>query len=153
MRAHTGLYSAIFLTIILLDRSTKWYALHAWSTEYRVTSFLSFVLTFNRGISWGLLSSPDTFFFILISSLIIAVTVGLTVSAYRRFRQNLPIYGEVLVIAGSCSNILDRFLYGGVIDFILVHAGNFSFPVFNCADCFVVLGVFFMAKELWETNA
>lgn len=153
MKGRAIQYLLIFLAVFFVDRLTKWYAIRSWCSEYVVTPFFSFVVTLNRGISWGLLSSEHTLYFIGISSLIIAVTAALAISAYRRYIQGRSIYGETLVVAGSCSNIVDRIVCGGVIDFILVHARGLFFPVFNLADCFVVVGVCIMAKELWDIRA
>ncbi|MBA3751743.1 signal peptidase II [Candidatus Dependentiae bacterium] len=145
-------YLLLFLLVLFLDRVSKGYAIRWWCTEYMVNSLLSFHVTLNRGISWGLFNYGDTITFVGITALILLVTGVLTFSAYHKHRQGIPFYGELLVIAGSCSNIFDRFLYGGVIDFISVHVRDFLFPVFNVADCFIVLGVFIMFKELFSSD-
>lgn len=55
----TIMYTLLAAGALLIDRGAKWYALHAWVQEQVITSFLSFQLTFNRGISWGMLHSAD----------------------------------------------------------------------------------------------
>ena len=50
------------------------------------------------------------------------------------------------MLAGACSNIIDRFVYCGVIDFIVITIGGWTCPVFNIADVSIIVGVTFM---LW----
>ncbi len=58
-----------------------------------------------------------------------------------------------MVIAGSVSNILDRVVYGGVVDFIHVHINGWSFAVFNIADVAIVVGVcIMMLQEVYDNN-
>jgi signal peptidase II len=69
------------------------------------------------------------------------------IHASIRASCGLWIWAELLIITGALSNFFDRFWYGGVIDFIHVHCGSWSFPVFNGADISIVCGV---ALLLWE---
>jgi len=61
--------------------------------------------------------------------------------AYYNYKQGNNIAAEVCIIAGSISNLIDRVIYGGVIDFIILSYGSLSWPVFNVADAMIVLGV------------
>ncbi|GAH08181.1 unnamed protein product, partial [marine sediment metagenome] len=103
--------------VILFDRVTKWYALTAFKQEVVVNKFLSFQLTFNRGISWGMFYYRDPLVFMGITLLIMAVTAGLIYYSVKRYQEGKSIVGETLVIAGALSNCYDRFVYQGVIDF------------------------------------
>lgn len=136
-------YISLAVAIILLDQLTKWFALRYWHHERIITSFLSFKVTINRGISWGLLSAAEThtLLFLAITSGIILLTFGLGLYAYRRYPQGYPIMGELLVVAGSLSNILDRCVRHGVVDFIVLRWGEYVWPVFNIADMAIVCGV------------
>ena len=40
-----------------------------------------------------------------------------------------------LILGGAIGNVIDRLLYGQVVDFLLFHQGNWYFPAFNVADC------------------
>lgn len=137
-------YAIAAAIVLFLDRSMKWYALYAWADEQVLTPFLSFQLAFNRGISWGIFNSASALQYALVTLLIVGVTIGLCWYTYKRYISGQSILGELLVITGSCSNILDRFFYDGVIDFIMVHNGSWVWPLFNIADSCIVLGIALM---------
>ncbi len=135
-------YLCLGTLIFLLDRITKMAAL-AWCSEsaYVVNNFLSFQLFFNRGVSWGMFHSDSSFIFAAVSLVIAFITVWLSWHAYKNYKHGYSIIGETCIIAGSLSNIVDRALYHGVIDFIILSYQDFSWPVFNVADAVIVLGV------------
>lgn len=138
------LYGYLFLGtfIFIIDRITKLAAL-AWCTEnaYVVNAFLSFDVLFNRGISWGMFHGDSDALFIFVSLIITMITTVLCWYAYHNYRRGNVIWGEVCIIAGSLCNVVDRVLYHGVIDFIVLSYGELSWPVFNIADAMIVLGV------------
>lgn len=143
-------YCMIACVVILLDRLTKW-SVNRWlDSSYEVNSFLSFTRTINRGISWGMFNETTTFGFWFITALIIGICGVLALHAYRRFLAGDTIYGETLILAGGVSNLIDRILFGGVLDFILFTFGTWSFPVFNSADAAIVLGASIMIIQTFE---
>jgi signal peptidase II len=101
----------------------------------------------NRGISWGMFHSSNLIVFVAVSLLIGFVTFIVLLHALYCFKKNVGILGHVLVITGSLSNLIDRALYGGVIDFIILSYHYYTWPVFNCADIAIVCGVGIM---LWN---
>lgn len=143
------LYIFLSFFIIILDRITKYFAVNYLAGEYKINDFLSFDLVINRGFSWGIFNSDKTIIFIVITMLIILVTMVVGIHGYLRLKQKRFIIGEVLVCAGSLSNIIDRIYYGGVIDFIIVWMGKWPFPAFNIADSAVVIGIIYLLMELF----
>ena len=136
------LYIFLALIIFIIDRVTKLAAL-AWCAESAriITSFLSFEVILNRGISWGMFHGASDFTFVMVSLIIAVITVVLCGYAYHNYKHDNSIIPEVCIIAGSVSNLVDRVVYGGVIDFIILSYGSLSWPVFNIADAVIVLGV------------
>ena len=136
-------YGVFLCILFVVDRATKWYALMHWEQGVNLVSFVRLELSLNRGISWGLLcdSTPYSWLFITTTILIIALTTALLVYAYTRYSQGHTPYAEGLILVGSISNIIDRLLYGGVIDFIVLHWREFIWPTFNLADASIVLGI------------
>ena len=72
---------------------------------------------------------------------IAAVIVGMVLYTFACWKQNSLIWGQALILAGAVSNYYDRIMYGGVIDFIVLALGNWSWPAFNIADAAIVCGV------------
>jgi signal peptidase II len=143
-------YIALFLLTFLLDRITKSLVLSYVHGRIPITSFLSFDLTFNRGISWGLFHSSDTLIFSVVSIVIALLTCAIGFYAFIRWMNHSRILGEVLVVAGAFSNLIDRIVYHGVIDFVVISWGTWSWPVFNVADACIVLGVGLMLFESYQ---
>ena len=73
--------------------------------------------------------------------------------AWYVYRQGQSILGEILVISGACANLIDRVIYGAVIDFIYLHIDSWSWPIFNIADVSVIIGVAFMIKRMFIHDA
>lgn len=131
----------LFLLVIMLDRVTKYWAYHFLGNGFTVSSFLSFNLTFNRGVAWGLFNVPDETVFLSVSCLVSVLFCAFALFSYTRLHTTLEIVGSALVLSGGISNIIDRFIYQGVIDFIIFSAGSWSWPAFNIADAAIVGGV------------
>lgn len=144
------IHSFSFLALFFLDRLTKLLVVNAYYGPVDIwPPYLSFELVINRGISWSLLNFDDTACFVMVSSIVTAIGSILFVYACLRYRNQRVVVGELLVLVGAWSNIVDRIMYGGVIDFILFKYGQWSFPVFNLADITIVAGVVFM---MWESH-
>lgn len=138
-------------SILILDRITKLLALSYCIERCSINSYLSFEVIYNRGISWGLFYSSSNYVFAGVSLAIAAITAIVALDIFIRSRSQLPILGEVLVVAGSCANLFDRAWYGGVVDFIGLSYGSYIWPLFNIADICIVLGVVIMIWEYYRS--
>lgn len=134
--------------VVALDQLSKFYALSHWREEYVLNPFVLFQVTFNRGISWGILNYSHGGIFFYVTLGILVLTAALIGYAFLRLREGKPIIGELLVIAGSLSNSIDRLVHKGVVDFIVVHKDSWTWPAFNLADSCIVLGVMIMFIQL-----
>ena len=105
-----------------------------------VNDYLDFILVFNTGISYGLFSGGGDFQKWILISLSILIIIFL-LSFIRNESSILSKLSISFIIGGALGNVLDRFTYGAVVDFISLHARGFSWYIFNIADMFIVLGV------------
>ncbi len=143
-------YIGLAAIIMFLDRFTKQLALARCVEPCVLNKYLSFECIFNRGISWGLFESEGYYSHLLVIGLIAAVIVIMLFYTHRCWKQKSLIIGETMVLAGAVSNLFDRFHYRGVIDFIHLSCCGYSWPNFNVADIFIVVGVFVMIIEFWR---
>jgi signal peptidase II len=108
----------------------------------RVAPFFNLVLTFNRGVSFGLFnavggSRRDALIFSLVAA---AIVVGLI---WWLSRAATPLLAVAigLIVGGAVGNVVDRIRLGAVVDFLDFHLGYWHWPAFNLADSAICLGV------------
>lgn len=145
-------YATLFTWAFIIDRLTKYWVLNYLTSSYPITSFLSLEFVMNRGVAWGFFHSEAHGPFVLLSIMIFGVVMFLASFAYRRFHEEGLIVGEVLVISGALSNIVDRILYRGVVDFIVFSWRDYTFPAFNIADSCIVIGVAIMLFSVYRKS-
>lgn len=99
---------------------------------------LALYRTYNLGVAFSLLSGMEREFIIGMRVVIVAFVLWL----WRRTPEDRPFAhaGFSLIIAGAIGNLIDGFVYGHVIDYILFHTATWSFAVFNLADSFITIG-------------
>lgn len=131
-----------FLVIFFLDQGIKILILEWCIGEAGCVIWdshaLSLILVFNKGVAFSLLSFLDgalKYFQIL---LLCGVLLWLFKYGKDFFQKNAIALGFIL--AGGSSNLLDRFVNGGVVDYIYWHL-YFEFAVFNFADVMIDVGV------------
>ena len=140
-----------FLSIFLIDRFLKAWALQTLAhTSYAPFYGCNLVLTWNKGISWGLFANDsDWAFYLLVTSISLTIAIFLCYTVRRALRFQ-PIIFETIALVGALSNLVDRFFYGAVIDFIQLYVGPYSFPVFNIADVAIFIGAMGMLLHSWQ---
>jgi len=138
---------ALAALVFGLDQTHKWWMLHVYGIEVRqpvtVTPFLDLVLTWNRGISYGLLKTD-------LQGLLIVLSLALSAMLWvwlARSRAALNAAALAMVLGGALSNALDRAVHGAVADFFHFHWGSFSWYIFNLADVAIVAGVALLLYE------
>ena len=103
-----------------------------------VLPFLALYRTYNTGIAFSMLSSFGDTGLIVMSLAVIAFVLYLAIRSTDE--QRLARLGFALVIGGAIGNLIDRAVYGHVIDYVLFHTPVWSFAVFNLADAFITAG-------------
>ncbi|MEP9398759.1 signal peptidase II [Mesorhizobium sp. KR2-14] len=110
-----------------------------------ILPFLALYRTYNTGVAFSMFSSIGDKGLILVSLAVIAFVL------YLAFRtgpgQVLSRVGFALIIGGAIGNLIDRAVYGHVIDYILFHTPVWSFAIFNLADAFISVGAGFVLLE------
>ena len=132
----------------IVDQASKLWLLDVFDLADRgrvaVTSFIDLVVTWNTGISYGLLQQNGLFGAWALLAFKMAAVVFLWIWLARA-SSRLTATALGLIIGGALGNAIDRLHWPGVMDFVLFHietAGwSFRWYVFNLADVAIVAGV------------
>ena len=136
----------IVISIFILDRITKIYVISLdeklIETDLFNSTFLNITLIWNSGIAFGLFSVADSELYNFISILISVIILVIIFMIFRA--EGIKKYALLMILGGAIGNLYDRVIFGAVPDFIDFHVGNFHWFIFNFADVFITVGVFFM---------
>lgn len=145
------LWLIIAVVVFILDIATKQIAnnLLEYGQPVYLLSVLDFTLLYNKGAAFSFLANESgwqRWFFTGISAI---VSVVLVVWIRRLPAQQLWLTVALsLILGGAVGNLLDRAVYGYVIDFISVHWESSYFPAFNIADSAITIGAIMMALDV-----
>jgi len=133
---------ALAALVIVLDQASKVAVERALHTgdERAYTSYFSLVLAHNKGAAFSLLASASGWQHALFTSIGVAAAVFIVYLLARHGGQTLFSLALALILGGAVGNVIDRLLYGHVIDFLLFHYRGWSWPAFNVADSSIVCG-------------
>jgi len=138
--------SALISLIFIIDRVSKIYVLNLVEQNINQTLFISKYLNihliWNKGIAFGLFSFDEIYFYNILTSLIIVITLIVLIILLNS--DGLKKYAMMCIFGGSLGNLYDRISYSGVPDFIDLHVNEFHWFIFNIADIFITLGVITM---------
>ncbi len=137
------LFFTTALFILVLDQLVKQFiTVYSVSKDY---SFVKIQFVKNFGIGFGLLNLPVLRWVMV--AVIAAIIIGILYYYSRSCSQSRPvfIFALALVLGGALGNLVDRIMYGFVVDFI-----DFGFwPAFNIADSAITAGIILLIGYFW----
>ena len=138
----SGLIAA--LATLVLDQASKLWLYFGtdlvMTQPWRLAPFADFVVVWNRGVSYGMFQQEGGLGRWLLVAVALAAALGLSIWM-RRAGSRLLAVALGLIVGGALGNAIDRAAYGAVFDFVHLHAGGWSWYVFNVADAAIVAGV------------
>ena len=152
--SHKTMGFSLALLVIFFDQLSKAVILShlSFKSVVNVTSFFNLTLTFNRGVSFGFFPA-DTFWGKLVLILIAITFVVWLIFCLWKAKELLNQIGYSFIIGGALGNLIDRFQYGAVVDFLQFHLYNHFFPVFNIADSAITVGVILIfLQQAWHVG-
>jgi signal peptidase II len=145
-RMSLGLISA--LIVLAADQASKWWILNGLDLpdlrQVVLLPVLNLTMVWNTGVTFGLLNGLGSFGHVLLAVVALAVVGAL--GLWLRKAESSVTAGAIGAIAGGAvGNVIDRFRFGAVVDFIHAHVAiggtDYSWYVFNVADAAIVCGV------------
>jgi signal peptidase II len=119
-----------------------------------ITSFFNLTLAYNRGAAFSFLSSESGWQRYLFTAIGLIAVAYIIYLLKKHAGQRMFCWALALIMGGALGNVLDRLMYGHVIDFLDFHLDAFGhFPAFNLADSAITLGAgLFILDELRRVN-
>ena len=118
--------------------------------KIELTPFFSLTPVWNSGISFGLFSENPYIGLVTIPVLAVAVVLWLIWQLHELNR--LQTMGAAFIAGGALGNVLDRLVYGRVVDFLDFHVGVWHWPAFNLADSALFIGVLLWFHGMMHSN-
>ena len=117
-----------------------------------IDNFFRITYAENTGVAFSMIEGYVGF--------IIIMTVIVIMMIFKYVKSNnISKYEEIgysFILGGAIGNLLDRVIYGYVIDFLDFNIFGYDFPIFNIADTFIVIGVLILGiisfREVGEKN-
>ena len=130
------------LVVVLIDQVTKitMTKLFAYGAGRVITPFFNLVLTYNTGAAFSFLAASggwQRWFFTLLALAAAALIIYLI---RKHGNQALFCFALAMILGGAIGNVIDRAVYGHVIDFLDFHLNSWHFATFNLADSAITLG-------------
>ena len=113
-----------------------------------VLPFLDFYLIFNTGIAFSFFDEGGElgrWILVFLVLLVCLYLVNVLISEELRKYETLAL---LMILSGGLGNLIDRVVWGHVIDFIHFYYENYSFYIFNLADTFITIGVIIYILDL-----
>ncbi|MDD3342084.1 MAG: signal peptidase II [Sulfurospirillaceae bacterium] len=135
-------FLSALLGVFFIDQSIKTLFLEGfrWYGD-----FFSLILTFNKGVAFSMFAFLEGHLKYI--QLIMIMSIFLYLLRHKESFQKYSLPAGIIMGAGL-SNVYDRFIHGGVVDYFFWHYG-FEFAVFNFADVMIDCGVVLILYLSW----
>jgi len=158
MAPKSRLFLTAFAVSLALDQLTKGWIVETLTFSDRVSvidGFFYLTHVRNPGAAFSLFATAPAEirapFFIVVT----LIAIGLILSFFRKLSpgERLSALALGLILGGAVGNLIDRLVYGEVIDFLHIRLwAGYSWPDFNLADSFIVVGVALLVLELFANE-
>ncbi|GHD60681.1 signal peptidase II [Jeongeupia chitinilytica] len=142
---------ALAVAVIALDQVTK----HAIEAAFAygdvlpvIPGFFNLTLAYNPGAAFSFLADAGGWQRHFFTILALGVSVFIVLTLRKHHGQTLFALSLSLIMGGAIGNVIDRVLFGHVIDFIQVYYRNWYYPAFNLADSAICAGA---ALMVWDS--
>ena len=128
------IFAVLFIVLFFLDQYIKLLFVNGFEARGEC---ISLVLAYNYGVAFSMFSFlAENLKYIQIG----IMTIGVIYLAFNKEVFQIYYIPAALLLAGGVSNIYDRFIHGGVVDYVYWHCW-FDFAIFNLADVLIDIAV------------
>ena len=133
---------ALSLLIVVIDQITKVFIVQKFVLHetLMVTSFFNLVRVHNTGAAFSMLADAGGWQRAFFIGIAVVASVWVVWLLRRHSQQTLFCLALGMILGGAIGNLIDRVLFGAVVDFVQVHYAGYFFPAFNVADSAITCG-------------
>ncbi|MDP6559657.1 MAG: signal peptidase II [Candidatus Binatia bacterium] len=136
----------LFFSILLLDQGSKIVVDRTVPLHHSISviqNLFNLIHIRNTGAAFGILAGTQGNIGVYVLILFSLLAAGFIVTLLRRLpsTEKALITGLTFILSGAVGNLIDRLLYGEVIDFLDFYWSSHHWPAFNVADSFISIGV------------
>ena len=150
------IWLSVVFAIIFVDQYSKFLVVERLNLfdRFILTSFLDFTRLHNTGAAFSIFASDSGWQrwpLVLISAGVGTTLIGWLV----RNASKSPVLQNTafaMIAGGAIGNLIDRLNQGYVVDFILIHIGQWHFPAFNVADSCITIGLILFLIETYYSS-
>jgi len=138
--------STFFVVLVMFDQLTKLLAkiyLADGKSLKIISDFFYLTYTENTGAAWSIMSGYRYFFIIIGIAALVIMGYWL-----KTAKTKWGGYSLLMMMAGTCGNLIDRIYRGSVSDFLDFYPFGYDFPIFNIADSCLCIGVAIMFIDM-----
>ena len=141
---------SLSLLVIILDQLSKaWITSHfAYGEALYILSVFNLMLVHNTGAAFNFLSDAGGMQNWLFGFIAVVASIWIVWLLRKHAGQTLYALALTLILGGALGNLIDRIMYGYVVDFLSFHWGPHYFPTFNIADSAITCGA---ALLIWDS--
>jgi len=143
-------YLWLTAVVLVLDQASK-VLMVSWLSLYETVAIIPYfnlTMAHNTGAAFSFLADAggwQKWFFIILASIISLILV---IWLKKLSPQNkLEALSISMILGGAIGNVVDRFVYGYVIDFLDVYYGAYHWPAFNVADSAICIGAILLVVD------
>ena len=152
---HTLIWLWLSLLVVILDQLSKvWINTHfPFNQPVGVLPFFDLRLLYNTGAAWSILATAGGWQRWFLSGLAIVISLLIIIWLSRLTQQQRWLaVALALILGGAIGNLIDRIIYGHVIDFIDIYYQQWHWPAFNLADSAISIGAVMLLIEALLSN-
>jgi len=129
----------LIILLVIIDQTMKIVSINIWQNQDISLGFLNLTYSKNTGIALGI-AKNNIFGIITTEVIVIGILISFLVKQFRNVDIKTGIFMS-MILAGGISNLIDRIFYGGVVDYLNITKLIKTFPIFNIADCIIIIGL------------
>jgi signal peptidase II len=148
-------YLTVSAVIIVLDQVTKWLMV-SWLALYEtvaVMPYFNLTMAHNYGAAFSFLAQAGGWqrWFFIVLAIVISIVLIVWLAKLKPHAK-LEAISLSLILGGAIGNVIDRIVYGYVVDFLDVYIGSSHWPAFNVADSAICIGAVLLILDSFKSE-